>query len=89
MTRVQTGKLEELKRGFQGEVILPGDGAYDDARKIWNAMIDQRPALIARCADDAGRRPRGELRARTTGCCSPSAAAATTSPATRSATTAS
>jgi len=50
MTRVQTGKIEELKRGFQGEVILPGDGAYDDARKIWNAMVDKRPAVIARCA---------------------------------------
>jgi FAD/FMN-containing dehydrogenase len=50
MTRVQTGKIEELKRGFQGEVILPGDGAYDDARKIWNAMADKRPAVIARCA---------------------------------------
>ena len=50
MTRVQAGKIEELKKGFQGEVILPGDGAYDDARKIWNAMIDKRPAVIARCA---------------------------------------
>ena len=53
MTRVQAGKIEELKKGFQGEVILPGDGAYDDARKIWNAMIDKRPAVIARCATTA------------------------------------
>jgi FAD/FMN-containing dehydrogenase len=50
MTRVQTGKIAELKKGFQGEVILPGDSAYEDARKIWNAMIDKRPAVIARCA---------------------------------------
>jgi FAD/FMN-containing dehydrogenase len=49
MMRVQSGKIEELKKGFQGEVIVPGDGAYDDARKIWNAMIDKRPAVIARC----------------------------------------
>ena len=82
MTRVQTEKIEELKKGFQGEVILPGDGAYDDARKIWNAMIDKRPAVIARCASDPGRRPRGQLRAATTSSCSPSAAAGTTSPAT-------
>jgi FAD/FMN-containing dehydrogenase len=53
MTRVQAGKLEELKKGFQGEVILPGDRAYDDARTIWNAMIDKRPAVIARCAATA------------------------------------
>jgi FAD/FMN-containing dehydrogenase len=50
MTRVQAEKIEKLKNGFQGEVILPCDGAYDAARKIWNAMIDKRPAVIARCA---------------------------------------
>jgi FAD/FMN-containing dehydrogenase len=53
MTRVQAGKLEELKKGFQGEVILPGDRTYDDARTIWNAMIDKRPAVIARCVATA------------------------------------
>ena len=30
--------------------MVPGDGAYESARKIWNGMIDKRPALIARCA---------------------------------------
>src|SRR5439155_12574554 len=40
--------------GFNGALIQPGDDAYDDARKLFNGMIDRRPALIARCtnADD-------------------------------------
>src|SRR5258705_2632395 len=38
---------------LRGELILPADPRYDDARKVYNAMIDKRPALIARCADVA------------------------------------
>jgi FAD/FMN-containing dehydrogenase len=53
MTNLETRKIEELKGGFKGEVLLPSDGAYDSARKIWNAMIDKRPAVIARCATTA------------------------------------
>jgi len=43
-------RIEELKRNVSGQVVLPHDGAYDAARKIWNAMIDKHPALIVRCA---------------------------------------
>lgn len=50
---LHTKKIEELKSGFRGEIILPSDGAYESARKIWNAMIDKRPAVIARCASTA------------------------------------
>lgn len=50
MPNLQASKVEELKRGFKGEVISPNDGAYEDSRKIWNAMIDKRPGVIARCA---------------------------------------
>jgi FAD/FMN-containing dehydrogenase len=50
MANLQAGKIEELKGGFKGEILLPHDGEYESARKIWNAMIDKRPAVIARCA---------------------------------------
>jgi FAD/FMN-containing dehydrogenase len=36
---------------LRGEALTPQDPGYDDARRIWNAMIDKRPALIARCAN--------------------------------------
>jgi FAD/FMN-containing dehydrogenase len=35
--------------GFGGELIGPGDDAYEEARAVYNAMIDKRPALVARC----------------------------------------
>jgi FAD/FMN-containing dehydrogenase len=38
-------------RDFAGELIRPGDPGYDDARRVVNAAVDRRPALIARCSD--------------------------------------
>ena len=47
--------VAELKRGFKGELLTPDAAHYEEARQVYNAMIDRRPALIARCAgaDDA------------------------------------
>lgn len=50
MTQLQPTKVEELRSDFRGEILLPGDDDYDNARKIWNATIDRHPALIARCS---------------------------------------
>ena len=45
--------IDPLKAAFRGELLQPGDANYDEARKLYNAMIDKRPALIARCVDVA------------------------------------
>lgn len=42
--------LQEFRANVRGEIILPKDAGYDTARRIHNAMIDRRPALIVRCA---------------------------------------
>src|SRR2546428_11441923 len=44
-------ELAEFANELHGEIVRPQDEGYDDARKIWNAMIDRRPALIVRCRD--------------------------------------
>lgn len=43
--------LAEFKSRLHGRLILPQDAEYDEARKVWNGMIDKHPALIARCAN--------------------------------------
>src|ERR1700747_606909 len=42
--------IERFQTAFRGEVIQPTDFGYDSARRIWNASIDRRPGIIARCA---------------------------------------
>ena len=40
-----------LREQFKGNLLRPGDVAYDAARSVWNGMFSRKPALIARCAD--------------------------------------
>ena len=41
--------LQSFKAVFRGAVLAPDDTAYEEVRKVWNAMIDRRPGLIVRC----------------------------------------
>jgi FAD/FMN-containing dehydrogenase len=47
---MDVASLDELRRSFGGTLIAPGDGEYDAARRGFNALVDRRPAVIARCA---------------------------------------
>jgi FAD/FMN-containing dehydrogenase len=47
---LEEAAVESLNANLHGPLLRPGDAAYDEARKVWNGMIDRRPALIARCA---------------------------------------
>jgi FAD/FMN-containing dehydrogenase len=49
-TTLSGADVEALAGSLRGRLILPGQADYDAARRVWNSMIDRRPALIARCA---------------------------------------
>jgi len=48
-TTLKETTVKQFKADLRGEMLLAGDEGYDAARTIWNAMIDKRPVLIARC----------------------------------------
>jgi len=45
--------IDRLRAALRGDVVEPTSPGYDEARRIYNGMIDRRPAMIARCADVA------------------------------------
>jgi FAD/FMN-containing dehydrogenase len=49
--RLDSAAVGDLRSRLHGELIEPGDPSYEQARRVYNAMIDRHPALIARCAD--------------------------------------
>jgi FAD/FMN-containing dehydrogenase len=46
---IEDSALAELRASFAGELIRPGEPAYEEQRRVWNGSIDRRPALVARC----------------------------------------
>ena len=49
-TVLDEATVQEFKTNLRGPLLRPGDAGYDDARHVWNGMIDRHPAPIARCA---------------------------------------
>src|SRR5215218_7032248 len=45
--------VESLRSNFSGDILQPGNPGYDSARRIWNASVDKRPALIGQCTGTA------------------------------------
>ena len=45
--------LEQLAPSFSGQLLQPTDAGYDEARRVYNGLIDKRPALVARCRGTA------------------------------------
>jgi len=52
-SKLTAAAVQGFASRLRGELIQPSDASYDSARKVYNAMIDKHPALIARCADVA------------------------------------
>ena len=48
---IESHLADQFRKHLKGELLRSGDEGYDDARKVWNGMIDKRPALIARCVN--------------------------------------
>jgi FAD/FMN-containing dehydrogenase len=45
--------VNQWRSRFEGPLLTPSDAAYEESRRVWNAMIDRRPGLIARCVNPA------------------------------------
>lgn len=52
-TRISQATVGDFRASLHGESLAPGDEGYDGVRRVWNAMVDKRPALVARCTGTA------------------------------------
>src|SRR6202045_30431 len=50
---LEEATVQNFAGSLRGPLLRPGEAGYDEARKVWNGMIDRSPALIARCAGTA------------------------------------
>ncbi|HEX9899958.1 MAG TPA: hypothetical protein VGC81_12085 [Candidatus Methylomirabilis sp.] len=50
---LEAAAVADLKTRLKGPVLTPEDAGYGESRTVWNAMIDRRPALVARCLGTA------------------------------------
>src|SRR6056297_2498752 len=53
VTELSEGTVRSLAERARGNVLEPGDDGYDEARTIWNGMIDRYPALVVQCTGTA------------------------------------
>jgi FAD/FMN-containing dehydrogenase len=47
---IDAAAIQEFRQGLRGALLGPSDEGYETIRRVWNGMIDRRPALIVRCA---------------------------------------
>ena len=52
-TVIREAELKDFRNSLHGESLLPGDDGYDGSRRLWNGMVDKRPAMIAACSGTA------------------------------------
>ena len=56
--RMAATLVDRLQSSLRGPLLLPHDAGFEEARTVWNAMIDRKPAAVARCLGTAAEKDR-------------------------------